>query len=521
MTEAALIALSNLLQPGNIAWLVLGVSIGLLVGIIPGLSGTVGLAILLPLVYGMEPTSAVAMMMGLLAVTQTSDTFPAVLLGVPGTSGSASTIVDGYPMTKKGLANQALGAAFTASLFGGLIGAAMLLLTLPIARPLILAVGSPELLMLTIFGLSAVGVISSGRSPLSGLLMVAFGLLLSSVGAATTAPNYRYTFDIRYLADGFSLVLVVLGLFAIPELIELIRRGVALAEMSNEKGSDRRISGRNQISGALEVFRHKWLVVRSAVVGAVLGAIPGVGGSAITWIVYGLTTQSYKDSENFGKGDIRGVIGPESANNANEGGGLIPTLMFGIPGSGSMAVVIGGLILVGVQPGPRMIQDDLPLVITIVWSLAFANIFGTLFCFIASSRISRITTVRPNRLVPFLFVAIMVAAYQSSGRPGDLIQVLVFGGIGWLCMRAGWSRAPLLIGFVLGRMTENYLWISIARFRGEFITRPGVISIGLMVLTVLYLGLSQGRRKARRDSVLRAEATVARARATNDDGGQA
>lgn len=487
MVEAALEALVALFQPMNLLFLMVGVLVGLTVGIIPGLSGTVGLAILLPLVFGMEPTAAIAMMIGLLAVTQTSDTFPAVLLGVPGTSGGASTILDGHPMAKKGQASRALGAAFSASMFGGIIGAIALFAILPIARPLILSVGAPELFMLAIFGLSMVAILSRGRSPLAGLLMAAFGLAVSTIGAAPATPEYRYAFDQVYLYDGLPLVIIVLGLFAIPELIELLRRDRTIAGLSKITGG--------RFDGVRDTLRNKALVFRSAVIGIVLGAIPGVGGSAVTWILYGLTRQFSRDKSQFGKGDVRGVIGPESGNNSNESGALMPTLLFGVPGSGSMAVLLGGFILLGLQPGPQLIEEELPLVMTVAWSLALANILGTVICFALRNQVARIATIRPEVLVPALFIAITLAAFQSRAHWGDFALLLLFGVFGWVCVRAGWPRAPFLIGFVLGAVTERYLWISLSLYDTAFLLRPGVIGIGVVTLIVIALGFLPDVRK--------------------------
>jgi putative tricarboxylic transport membrane protein len=480
MLHAAFEALLALIQPTNLLWLMLGVLLGLAVGLIPGLGGTVGLALLLPVVYGMDPVPAVAMMIGLLAVNNTSDTFPAVLLGVPGSGGGASTIIDGHPLAKQGQAGRALGAAFTASMFGGIIGALVFFAIIPIARPLVLAAGSPEMFMLALFGLSMVGILSRGRSPIAGLLLGALGLLVSTIGSAPASPEYRFTFGLQYLSDGFSLVIVVMGLFAVPELIELVRKDQTISELGAAlKGS--------RFEGAIDAMRHKWLVVRSSIIGVVLGAIPGVGGSATTWIMYGITSQSYRDKSKFGKGDIRGVIGPEAANNSNDAGSLIPTLLFGVPAGASMAVLLGGLVLLGVQPGPQLIEEQLPLLMTVAWSLALANILGTAICFSLRNRIAKLTTIRAGRLAPFLFVAIMIGAYQSTINVGDLVLLLVIGVFGWAVMRAGWSRAPFLIGFVLGPITERYLWISVSNFGPGFVLRPGVIIIGLLIIGVLAL----------------------------------
>ncbi len=501
MFEIALEAITQLFQLERMLWLCVGVLVGLIVGMVPGLSGAVGLALLLPLVYGMDPISALAMMIGLLAVTQTSDTFATVLLGVPGTASSASTILDGYPLAQRGQAGRALGAAFISSMLGGVIGAIALFAVLPIARPLIISIGSPELFMLTLFGLSMVCILSPGKSPVKGLIVGVFGMLLSAIGAAPASSEYRFTFGEAYLSGGISLVVVILGLFAIPELIELIRENRQLASKAGSLTAGR-------FQGALEVFRHKWLVLRSSLIGVVLGAIPGLGGSAATWIVYGLTVQSYKDKSGFGKGDIRGVIGPESANNSNDGGSMMPTLLLGIPGGAGTAILLGGLIMIGVQPGPRLVEQQPSMILVVVWTLVIANILGTALCFLMSKRIARLTLVRPGRLVPFIFIAIVLASFQANRHIGDLITLLVAGLLGWFMVKADWPRAPFIIGLVLGPLAEGYLWISASRYGWEFLVRPGVLALAVLTAAIVWLGLRGGGDKLVRAAAKGAQKTL-------------
>lgn len=490
MFDIALDAFGQLFQPQSLLWLCLGVLVGMITGLLPGLTGAAGLALMLPLIYGLNPVAALAMMIGLMAVNNTTDTFPSVLIGVPGSSGSASTIMDGYPLAKKGQAGRALGASFTASLFGGLIGAVALFLVLPVARPVIVGIGSPELFMLALFGLSMVGILSRGKSPLKGLIVGLLGMLVSTIGPAPAASEYRFSFGNSYLAQGLPMVVVILGLFAVPELIELIRQQTTVAR----DGKSLLTKGRWQ--GAREVLRHKWLVARSSIMGVILGAIPGLGGSASTWIIYGITTQSYKDRSTFGHGDIRGVIGPEAANNSDNGGSLMPALMLGIPSGAGTAVLLGGLILVGVTPGPIMVENDPDLILVIAWSLALANVLGTTICFLLTKQIAKVTAIKPGRLVPFLFVAVVMSAFQATQKPGDLVLLLVFGAFGWLLTIAGWPRAPFLIGFVLGPAAERYLWISMSRFDLAWLGRPGVIVIGLLVVAVAVLAVrSRGSKR--------------------------
>ena len=487
MFEAGAEALSMLLTVDRLLYLIIGVLVGLVVGIIPGLGGIVGMSLLLPFIFGQDPTTAIALLIGMMAVTQTSDTFPAVLLGIPGTAGSQATIMDGYPMAQAGRANQALGAAFFASMIGGIIGAIFLMAVIPIARPIVLSFGSPQLLMLTVLGLSTVGVLVRG-SAVKGVLAGLIGMMLSAVGGAPAAPEYRYSFDSLYLLDGISLVTLALGLFAIPELLQLVveRRSVS-------EGSELEVGGRR--AGLKAVVEHRWLVLRSAGAGASLATIPGIGGAVIDWITYGVAAQTCRDNSEFGKGDIRGVIAPESANNAKEGGSLIPTLMFGIPGGGTTAILLGGLVMIGVQPGPSLLEGDgLALVLSIIGMLVLANILGTTLCMALSKSFAKLSLVSAERLVPFLVIMVFVAGYQTSRHWGDILVILAIGVAAWLMVETNWPRAPILIGFVLGPATERYLWISISRYGAEWLSDPVVILIGILVIGMFLYGARRSNR---------------------------
>lgn len=486
MLEAAINALSQIAQPDNLAIMLAGVCVGMMVGIMPGLGGTVGMSLLLPFIFGMETDRAIALLIGGAAVIHTADTFPSVLIGVPGSSGSQATIMDGYPLAKRGEAARALGAAFFSSMFGGVIGAITLFIILPIARPLVLAFGSPELLMLAVLGLSMVSILS-GKLPIRGLIVAVLGLMIGSIGAAPTTPFYRFTFDIIYLFDGIPLAVLALGLFALPEILDLLVAGKSIAE-------DIKPVGYGWLKGLRDVVTNRALVFRSAVLGVLIGFIPGLGGAVVDWISYGIARQTVKDGSQFGKGDIRGVIAPESSNNAKEGGALIPTLLFGIPGSGGTAVLLGGFILLGIQPGPRMLSTDLEVTLLIVWTLAFANIFGTLACLLVSGFVSKLATIRVGRLAPFLLVIMLAGAYQSTRHWGDLLAFLVIGLLGWILRRLQYPLPPLLIGFVLAEGIERYLWLSTARYEWSWLGRPGVLAIGLITIVLTVASIRLNRR---------------------------
>ncbi|MBT4006841.1 MAG: tripartite tricarboxylate transporter permease [Rhodospirillales bacterium] len=476
MLDAAGNAVVIMSDPMRLGFLFLGVIIGLVLGVIPGLGGIVGLAILLPFTFGMDTYAAFALLLGMGSVTTTSDTIPAVLFGVPGTSGSAATILDGHPLAKQGQAGRAFGAAYTASLLGGIFGAFLLAISIPILRPVMLSFGSPEMLGLAIFGLSMVAVLS-GSSPLRGLCAAALGLLISFVGTDPQTGNQRWSFDTLYLFEGFPLVPISLGLFALPELADMAiqRRSIA---------SDSHVDSRKgQMQGVRDTFKNWWLVLRVAWLGAALGAVPGLGGPVVDWIAYGYGAKSEKGgSETFGTGDIRGVISSEGANNAKEGGALVPTIAFGVPGSAGMAILLGAFMIHGLQPGPEMLTTHLDLTYSMVWSVALANILGAGICFMFSDQFAKLALIRFSVLMPLILSIVFIAAFQGSRKWGDLYAVFIFGLVGWIMKRLSWPRPPLILGVVLGDIVERYMFVSVDLFGFDWLWRPGVIILFGMAL---------------------------------------
>jgi putative tricarboxylic transport membrane protein len=301
--DIAFSALLSVLSGWHLFYLLIGVLIGLVVGVLPGLGGIAGMAILLPFIYGMDPISALGMLIGMVAVIPTGDTFTSVLMGIPGSSASQATVLDGFPLAKKGEAGRALAAAFMSSLFGGLVGALVLTLAIVVARPLVLAFSSAELFMLAVFGLSMVAVLA-GKNLAKGIAAAGLGLILGSVGDAPATGEFRMVFGIDYLYDGLPLVVVAMGVFAIPEIIDLLKRGTAIAEHYEIGGG--------WAKGFVDVLRNRWLVLRCSGLGCMIGALPGLGGSVVDWIAYSHALQTTRDRSQFGKGEIRGVIGPES-----------------------------------------------------------------------------------------------------------------------------------------------------------------------------------------------------------------
>jgi len=493
MLDSLISAFGLIFSGAHFLYLLLGVVMGIFIGILPGLGGIVGFSILMPFIYGMDPVSALAMLIGLIAVIPTSDTFTSVLMGIPGSSASQATVLDGFSLAKQGQAARALSAAFSASLFGGLFGALILTLIVVIAKPIILFFGSSELFMLGILGISMVGVLS-GDSFVKGFLACGVGLLLGTMGSAPATGEWRLTFGSYYLFDGLKVVTIGLAAFAVPEICDLLRKNATIATKDEPLG-------KGWLQGLKDTIREKWIVLRCAGIGTMVGILPGLGGSVVDWIAYGHVVQTSKDKSNFGKGDIRGVIAPESANNAKEGGGLVPTILFGIPGSGSMAVFLGGLTLLGIEPGPALIEEDLQFTYVMVWSLALANVIGAGMCFAMSSKVAKITTIPYGILAPFMIMIICFAAFQVTRSIYDLYTLIILGAFCTLMKSYNWPRPALLIGFVLSDTLETYLYQAVQIYDWNFLTRTSVITIFVITLISVFLGMRTKKEKTVTHSV--------------------
>ncbi len=478
MLDAALSALAMMADPARLAFLVFGVILGLLLGVVPGLSGIVGLTLLLPFTWDMDPHTALAFMMGLSAVVVTADTIPTVLFGVPGTAGSAATIMDGYPMARQGKAGRAFGAAFSASAMGGCFGALVLAVSIPVIRPVILNTGTPDQLAFCIFGLTVAAILSGGSS-LKGLAGVCIGLMLATAGDDPQTGTLRWTFNLLYLWDGLHIVPLALGLFAIPELADLvIRRSSIQGDVAASAGSRR-----TQMEGIRDVRENWWLVLRCSTIGALFGAVPGVGASVIDWVAYGHAARTEKGAaESFGTGDVRGVIASEASNNAKEGGSLIPTIAFGVPGSASMSLILGAFLIHGLVPGPEMLTTRLDITYTLVWSVAFANIIGAGICFAFADQLAKIALVRIGILAPVVMAFVFIGAFQGNRQWGDIVALLAFGLLGWLMKRVKWPRPPLVLGFVLGEVVERYMYISYELYEWGWMLRPVVLVMFALAL---------------------------------------
>ncbi len=479
MWHAAGHALLMLLEPQRLIYLIFGVAAGLVIGVIPGVGGLTGFALLIPFTYTMDPMAAIAMLIGMQAVTSTSDSIPAVLIGVPGEASAQALVLDGHQMARRGEAARALAAGYTSSMLGGIIGAVILAFTIPMIRPFVLAFGTPELFAITAMALAMVSTLS-GRTPLRGLTIACFGILLAMVGTDPQTAQPRWNGGFLYLWDGIPLVPVMLGFFALPELCDLaISRSAMAKSMEFDPRKGRR-------DGVMDALRNWFIIVRSSVLAVALGAIPGFSGAVVNWMAYGQAARTVKGAnKTFGTGDVRGVIAPEAAANAIDSGSLGTTLVFGIPGSAARAMLIAALLIHGITPGPKMLTEHLDITYSMVWSMALANVFGTLACVVLSVQFARLATLRYSLLLPAVLTIIYIGAYQASNDWWDLVVLLIAGAAGWLLKRLGWPRPPFVLGFVLGGILEQYLGISINRYGVEFLTHPIVFVILLFAAAIL------------------------------------
>lgn len=489
MLNVSIQALRAVFAPGPLIVMIAGVLIGLVFGAIPGLNGPIALALFIPLTYRMDSTLAFAFLLGTLTATIFGGSITAILINIPGTSQSLATAFDGYPLTQKGEARRALGASATASAFGGLIGVAVLVLTLPVMKRLIMTFGPPEFFMLCVFGLTAIAGISGG-SVIKGLLSGILGLLISFIGFDPMTGTQRFTMGSMFLWEGIDLTAALVGLFAVSEAIALYVDGGSIA-----KGG--RLSG-SALQGAVDVLRNWFLVIRCSAIGTLVGMMPGVGGTVANVAAYAHAVQTSRYPEKFGTGVIEGVIAPESANNAKEGGSLIPTIGLGIPGSTSMALLIGALMIHGVNPGPDMLRQHIDLVWILIWTVAASTILASAIGMALVGPLSKVSLVRAGVLAPLIMVTSLTGVYAVQGRVGDILVAIIFGVLGYWMRKSGYNPAATIIGVVLGSIVETNFYLSTQMFGYSFFGRPITVVLLLISLASLLVPVVSYVRMRRR-----------------------
>lgn len=486
MTEALSGLAAYASQPGLIGALLLAVPYGMMVGAVPGLGGKLSIVMALPFLIGLDPIFAAVFLIATHSVIHTGGPIPSILIGIPGTGPDAATVVDGYPMTKNGEAARALGAALMASCVGGLFGALCLAASLPLTQRMLHAFGPPEIFLLAILGISLIA--STGSvAPRKGLMVGCLGLLVSFVGMDPISGVARFTFGQLFLWDGVDLISAVIGLFAIPEMLAL------QAKERPPVGSAREACGyAGLVQGMRDVWLHRFLTLRASLIGTLIGLVPGLGGEVASWLAYGHAVQSSPRPEEFGTGRVEGVIAPECANNSKEGGSLLPTLFFGVPGSSGMAILLGALLTLGITPGAWMANEGLPLVWTFIWALVFANLLSVIV-FLAGSRwILRFVDIPGPNVFPFVLSLALLGSFLSALHWETLLLVFGFGCLGYAFKRQGWPRAPFAIGLVLGKAAEIALHQSLTIWGPGFLLRP--MSLVLLALVAVSLVFNIRRR---------------------------
>jgi putative tricarboxylic transport membrane protein len=459
-------------------YLLIGTILGLMVGILPGLGGAQMLALLVPFVISMEPAMAVVLLMGIMGANATGSSLTAILMATPGSAQSAATVFDGFQLAKQGKAGYAIGAAVSASMFGGIFGAIILTMILPFGKYIVLAFSYQEYFMMAILGLSVIAVLSQG-SLWKGIISGCLGILIASIGFDPVTGETRYTFGSYYLYDGIKLVPAVVGLFAINEAISIFIKKGSIAD----KEINKNITG--VWDGIKAPFKHFPTFLRGSIIGTFTGIIPGVGGAVANFLSYGQEVQAAKNPENFGKGDIRGVIAPEAANNAKDGGGMVPTLIFGIPGTAEKAVLLGTLIILGIQPGPRMMLDNGDIVLLLIYTLVFSNVLVALLSLAVANQLARLTFISGTVIGGIILAIAFIGAYAAEFMIQDVIVCLIFGLIGLSMDRYGYSKVALLIALVLGVMMQQSFHQTLQAAGWEsFFTRPFSL---VLFLTTLFL----------------------------------
>ena len=474
--------------------MMVGIAIGFVVGILPGLGGPTAMALMLPFVFKMSAVEAFAFLLGMTAVTATTGDITSVLFGVPGEPTTASTIVDGHAMARNGETGRALGAVLMSSLVGAIFAGVALGAAVPIIRPLVLSFGSPEFFMLSLLGISFVAALS-GEDVLKGLVAGGIGLMLATIGLDPISGIQRYTFGQLFLWDGIGLVPITIGFYAIPETIELAVLGTSIS--GKEVGQFGGV-----MEGVKDTFRHFWLVMRCSALGTITAIIPGMGAATTQWLAYAHAVQSSPNKERFGKGDVRGVLGPGAANNSTLGGSLITTIAFGVPASVIMAILLGAFIIQGIVPGPDMLlpppKGHLDLTFSFVWVIIISNIITVGICFLFLKPLASVTQVRGGIIIPIILVLIYLGAFAEKNAFEDMVIVIFFGALVWIMEKLEWPRPPVLLGLVLGPLAENRLFLSTDNYGLAWMHRPGVIGIFALTLFGIFYPMIKDRREAKK-----------------------
>lgn len=462
--------------------MMIGIVAGMVVGLIPGLGGLVAHILLIPFALQMgDPLAAIAMLLGVYAVTVQTDSIPAVMLGVPGTAAALATSLDGYPMSKRGEAGRALSASYFGSIFGTLVATVLFILFLPLLRALVTRFSSPEFFMMVVLGLVMAASLS-GRSRLRGLLMAGLGLILSTVGQAPGTGDPRFIGPFLYLWEGLPIIPILLGLFGVPEIIDLAARNKTIANSATVE----RLGGLWQ--GCRDCLNAWWLIVRCSVIGVVTGFIPGLGGNVAEWMCYATAVSSDRNPEHrYGQGNVRGIIAPETGTAAHLPGAIIPTVAFGVPGNPPMAVLLGIFVVLGVRPGQEMLTTKLDETFMMVNVVTVGNIIAAVLCLLFQRWLVKLCFVRASLMVPFILAAMVCGASFSNLSLGDIGFFAAAGVAGYIFKHMDWPRVPMVMGLILGGIAEPYFFAAWDRYGVTWLyQRPIVVILEILIVVILF-----------------------------------
>lgn len=484
MISQLIASLGNLFTVEVAIGLFIGVVGGMVIGALPGLSATMGIALLIPVTYGMDPTAALVMLASIYTSAVYGGSISAILIHTPGTPSSAATCLDGYPMTKKGEALHAIGLSTTSSVIGGTISAIALLLIAPPLARISLTFSSAEYFLVALFGLTLIASLA-GKSMIKGLIAGGIGLMAGLIGISPDAYA-RFTFKIPALLGGVSLIPAMIGLFSISQVMIQAEERIKGAE---PKKTAALIQGRFMPPG--KEFRGLMpLILKSSIIGLFVGILPGAGGDIASWVGLNEAKRTSKHPELFGTGHPEGIVAPEAANNAVTGGALIPLLTLGIPGSSTAAVLLGGLTIHGLQPGYQLFSEFANITYAVILGFLFANILMGLAGWAAGKYIVNVSKVPVPLLMPCIAVLSILGSYAADQNMTNVYVAVVFGLIGYLMRKYGVPVAPVVLGLILGPMADSHLYQAVRMAKGQnmigyMLHRP--ISVGLMVLIVLAL----------------------------------
>lgn len=479
--EAIRIAIDTVFTAEHLFFILLATLVGLIAGMFPGLGGPVALSLLIPITFPLPANVALMILAANLGGTAFGGSITAILLNTPGDAPNAATVFDGYPLTRQGRAGEALGASATASACGALLGVGLLIVTVPFIRQLSVAFHSVDIFWLALLGLATIAVVTRG-SVISDLIAGGFGLMLAFHGLNPVTGTARFTWDTQYLLSGVPLVPLIIGIFAIGEMINLA------AERSTISREEPDVRG--VWIGIRSVFTNWKVFVKSSVLGWIIGTVPGAGGTVANFLAYLQAMHSDPDPDSFGKGNIRGVIASEAANDAKDGGSMVPTLGLGIPGSASTAVLIGAFIINGVDPGPLLFQENLQIVFIIIFALIIANLLTSAVGLLSAKYLIKVTRVSVMTLVPIVIIVGLIGSFVIRGQFNDVLLTVLFGVFGFFMVKFDVSRVALIIALVLGPLAEENFHRAFQISRGDvgiLYARP--LSLLLIIGLVLVLAL--------------------------------